>query len=156
MSCWLCSWCILIYKKGNIFDGSFIYPVSWRHHKTASCTTCLYGKYFQRTLSSALSRGVPLDCGCKGRYFLHTDQTLLPLFFEKNERKIIIRWFSNMTHFRNFWEPWRNWQIYVAKHKNWAVFRKMERCLKKSKSKLYYRRFVEKDETMLQKRREDS
>ena len=36
--------------KRKYIDGSFNYPISWRHHKIASCTTCLYGKCFQRTL----------------------------------------------------------------------------------------------------------
>ena len=37
---------------------------------------------FKELFLSTISRGVPLDCGCKGRYFLQTDQTFQELFFQ--------------------------------------------------------------------------
>ena len=96
-----------------------IYPISWRHHNIASCTTCLYGKYFQRTLSFTLSRGVPLDCGCKGRYFLQTGKTFLQLFYGKFLTKSLNRWFSAIRLLKIFKDAFKKCHLYVAKHKKW-------------------------------------
>ena len=71
---------------------------------------------FKELFLSALSRGVPLDCGCKGRHFLQTDQTLLQLFYRKFLTKSLSGWFSSIATFEAFLQSLRNWQICVAKH----------------------------------------
>ena len=44
-------------------------------------------KIFQRTLSLTLSRGVPLDCGCKGRTNFTFQPNITTTFFERKFKK---------------------------------------------------------------------
>ena len=72
---------------------------------------------FKELFLSNISRGVPLDCGCKGRHFSITDQTFLRLFYKKKLTKIIMCWFSTHVYSENFSHISTFWQIHVAKHK---------------------------------------
>ena len=122
----ICSWCILIYLKGNLFDGSFNLPCL----VTTSQDSFLYylsvWKIFSKNSFFSISRGVPFDCGCKGRYFLQTDQTLLQLFYKKFLTIWLSRWFSNTAINKDFQRNEEIWKIHVAKH-GFLVFLQQKR-----------------------------
>ena len=75
------------------------------------------------------SRGVPLDCGCKGRYFSTTDQTLSQLFYKIFLTKMLSSWFSRIAYSRQVLQYLRNWQIYVAKHRK-TIFMELSKIYK--------------------------
>ena len=108
-------------KRKLFLDGSFNLP----DIVTTSQYRFLYylsvWKIFSKNSFFLPSQGgVPLDCGCKGRYFQHTDQTLSKLFYKKFLTKIITHWFSARHHFKEILHFLTIWQIHVAKHQNSA------------------------------------
>ena len=76
---------------------------------------------FKELFLFTLSRGVPLDCGCKGRYFLQTDQTLLQLFYKDFLTNSLIRWFSRPAQNKKITTQKKNWHADVAKHEIWRI-----------------------------------
>ena len=80
---------------------------------------------FKELFLHTTSRGVPFDCGCKGRYFLQTDQTLLQLFYGKFLTKSLNRWFSAIRLLKIFKDAFKKCHLYVAKHKKWR-FQELE------------------------------
>ena len=114
----ICSWCILIYKK-EIISWRFVQFTQSCDDITRSLLVLLVcmENIFKELLLFALSRGVPLDCGCKGRYFLQTHQTLLKLFYNYFYKKFAIHWFTDMAEKRQFQRREGNWHLHVAKHK---------------------------------------
>ena len=74
----------------------------------------------------SVSRGVPLDCGCKGRYFSITDQTFLGLFFKKNLIFLLMSWFSMTRKYQHIYTILWKWHFYVAKHEKWQFREHLE------------------------------
>ena len=72
----------------------------------------------------AVSRGVPLDCGCKGRHFLQTDQTIRKVFFKKFQLFILSVWFTPIARKTQIYKTQGFWHLRVTKHTNKATKQK--------------------------------
>ena len=70
---------------------------------------------FKELFLFTISRGVPLDCGCKGRYFSITDQILLQLFFKKMKRKIISVWLTLFEKVYSFQDLFKKCNPHITK-----------------------------------------
>ena len=115
----ICSWCILIYKKE--ITWRFVQFTRYRDDITISPLVLLVcmENIFKELFLHTTSRGVPFDCGCKGRHFLQTDQTLQQLFCEIFLTNILRRWFSNKVQKqrkRNFWGKWNKIDKYMLQN----------------------------------------